>query len=249
MNTLAPPRTVVRAVVLALALGLAGCETTGPLAGFGGGPQQPLSAAEQQMQDDQKRFNDTVISAVMMGAAGGALVGGLGCLLAGCKGKDTAIAMGVGAGVGAAALGIDGYVTAKKEQAGKQNLRIVQAAANDVRQDNGKLQAYLASSGKVLNEGRSRLASLQRDVAAKRLTTEEAQQARQREERNIASMNQTLTQARKTRDQYIEASGKMADTPQNKRELDTEIRRMNQQITQLEGNVQAYNQALQVSRA
>ena len=246
MNTLAPPRVTARALILALAMSLAGCET---MPGLGGAPQQPLSAAEQQMQNDQKRFNDTVISAVLMGAAGGAAIGGLGCLLAGCRGKDAVGAAAVGAVVGGAALGIDGYVTAKKEQAGKQNLRAVQVAANDVRQDNGRLQAYLDSSGKVLNEGRTRLASLQRDVAAKRISAQEAQQTREREERNIASMNQTLTQARKTRDQYMEAAGKMSDTPQNKRDLDNEIRRMNQQIAQLEGNVQAYNQALQVSRA
>ncbi len=250
MNTLFhPSRTAVRALVLALAVSLAGCETMGPLSGLGGGPQVPLSPAEQQMRDDEKRFNDTVISAVLLGAAGGAAVGGLGCLIAGCKGRDTVKAAGIGAVVGGAALGIDGYVTAKKEQAGKQNLRAVQAAANDVRQDNNKLQAYLASSSKVLAEGQTRLASLQKDLAAKRIGTAEAQQAREREERNVASMNQTLAQARKTRDQYIEASTKMPDTPQNKRDLDGEIRRMNQQIATLESHVLAYNQALAVSRA
>lgn len=250
MNTLLnPPRGAVRALVLALAVSLAGCETMGPMAGFGGGPQVVLSPAEQQLRDDEKRFNDTVISAVLTGAAGGAAVGALGCLIAGCRGRDTVAAAGVGAVVGGAALGIDGYVTAKKEQAGKQNLRAVQAAANDVRQDNGKLQTYLASSNRVLSEGKTRLASLQKDVAAKRISTAEAQQAREREERNIASMSQTLAQARKTRDQYIEASTKLPDTPQNKRDLDNEIKRMNQQIATLESHVLAYNQALAVSKA
>ncbi|KQP11867.1 hypothetical protein [Pseudorhodoferax sp. Leaf267] len=249
MNASLFPRRATQAIALAVALSLAGCETMPSMPGFGNQNQVPLTAAEQQMQQDESRFNDTVISGVLTGALTGALVGGLGALALGGNSKNARNAAIGGAVVGATALGVDAYVTAKKEQAGRQQVRAAQAAAADVRQDSAKLQSYLDSSGRVLAEGRSRLASLQRDVAAKKLSAEEVQQARAREERNIASMNQTLNQARKTRDQYIEASGKLTDTPQNKRDLDNEIRRMNQQIAQLENNVQAYNQALAVSKA
>lgn len=249
MNTPVFPRRAAQAVALAVAMSLAGCESMPTLPGFGNQNQVQLTAAEQQMQQDESRFNQTVISGVLTGALGGALIGGLGALALGGNSKNARNAAIGGAVVGATAVGIDAYVTAKKEQAGRQQVRAAQAAAADVRQDNSRLQSYLDSSGKVLAEGRTRLAGLQRDVAAKKLSADEVQQARAREERNIASMNQTLSQARKTRDQYIEASGKLSDTPQNKRDLDNEIKRMNQQIGQLENNVQAYNQALAVSKA
>lgn len=241
---------------LAVALALAGCQTAGGVVKnpFDASSQQssaalPMSAAEQEMLADQERFNETVISAVLTGALVGAAACAAGALLFGKRGSDvgkSAVICGV---AGGAIAGIDGYVTAKNEQASRQKIRATQAAANDMRQDNQRLQAYIDSSNRVLAEGKARLASLKRDVAAKKLSTDEARQAREREERNIASMNETLKQARNTRDQYVEASAKMPDTPQNKRDLDAEIRRMNQQIAQLEANVSAYNQALQVSRA
>lgn len=259
MNKQSSWRQGASAVAIAVSLALAGCQTPGggmsnpfSSSSSGGASQtaaMPMSAAEQELMADQQRFNDTMISAVMTGALTGAAVGGIGALLLGGNSRDAAKGAVGGAVVGGVLAGIDGYVTAKQEQASRQRIRAVQAAANDVRQDNQRLQAYLDTSNRVLAEGKGRLATLKRDVAAKKLSADEARQATQREERNITSMNETLAQARKTRDQYVQASTKMQDTPQNKRDLDGEIRRMNQQIAQLEANVTAYNQALQVSRA
>jgi len=151
--------------------------------------------------------------------------------------------------IGGVVGGIDGYVTAKKEQNGRNEIRTLQAAADDVRKDNQKLQAFLDSSGNVLAEGKQRLAALQGDVAAKRISADQANQARQREEQNIASMNNTLAQAKKTRDQYTQAAAQFSGPAANKRDLDAEITRMNKQVAQLEGNIVEYNKALAVSKA
>lgn len=249
-----PPARLPRALAvwtLALSVTLtgAGCQTLGPLQPGGGTPAQPVSAAEQQMLDDEKRFNDTVIGGVLTGAAVGAAAGGLIGILRGDKKKDVIKKVGVGAAVGATAGGIDGYMTAKREQAGNNEVRALQAAAADVRQDNEKLQAYLASSGAVLREGQARLTTLRADLAAKRVSTEQAQQARLREERNITSMNAALGQAKQTRDQYKQAAAQFTGSAQSKRDLDAEIKRMDAQVAQLEKHIGDYNQALSVSRA
>ncbi|MEJ8849967.1 hypothetical protein [Variovorax rhizosphaerae] len=241
-----------RAIVAAVILSLAGCQAPGPTAGSSpaGAQSQSLSPAEMQLREDEERFNNTVISAVLTGAAGGALLGGVLGAVTGRKDKKSILTgAAAGAVVGGTALGIDGYLTAKKEQAGRQNVRAAQAAAADVQQDNNRLQAYLDTSSRVLAEGQARLAKLQRDIAAKKVSTAEAQQARAREEKNIASMNQTLTQARKTRQEYAEASEKLKGSRENTRDMDGEIRRMDQQIGQLESTVSAYNKALSVSKA
>lgn len=243
-------------LVLAVSLALTGCETMGggvqnPFSGLMSSQTSstlPVSPAEQAMMEDEKRFNDTVISAVLTGAVVGGLGAGLVAAASGEKSRNVRNATLGGAAVGATVLGIDGYVTAKKEQASRGRIRAVQAAANDVREDNQRLQRYIESSNRVLAEGQSRLASLRRDIASRKISAEEARQAQQREERNIASMNQTLTEARKTRDQYIDAASKLPDSRENKRNLDAEIIQMNTQIKTLEGNVAAYAQALQVSR-
>ncbi len=255
-NTLAPQRFVCSAVAAAVLLVMSGCKTPGPLQSgqsttpaTAAAPAVPLSAAEQQMRQDSDRFNKTVIGGVLTGAAVGAGVGVLAALLTGGNKKEIRNSAVAGAVVGGVAGGIDGYVTAKKEQSGRNEIRALQAAAADVRQDNQKLQAFLDSSGVVLSEGRQRLAALNGDLAAKRISAEQAQAARKREEQNIASMSTTLAQAKQTRDQYTQASAKFSGTPQDKRDLDGEIARMNRQVAQLEGNISEYNKALAVSGA
>ena len=128
-------------------------------------------------------------------------------------------------------------------------IRELQAATNDVRNDNQRLQAYLDSSGTVLNEGKARLASLSGDVKSRRLSIEQAEVARQREQQNIQAMSNTLTAAKKTRDEYIQNSAKLSGTPQDRRDIDGEIARMNRQVAQLEQNIADYNRALVASRA
>jgi hypothetical protein len=256
------PRFTTRAVAAMVALAIAGCQAPGGMQPGGQGatptastsrpappPPVQLSAAEQRMREDQDRFNKTVIGGVLTGAAIGAGAGLLVGVLTGANSKELRRDVVTGAVIGGVAGGVDGYVTAKKEQAGRNEIRAAQAAAADVRQDNQKLQAFLDSSGVVLAEGKARLAALRGDVAAKRVSAEQAHAARQREEQNIASMNATLAQAKTTRDQYTQASAKFTGPPQSKRDLDAEIARMNRQVAQLESNVAEYNKALVVSGA
>lgn len=255
MTSLFPQRFVCSAVGAAVLFSLSACQTPGPLRtsastqGTGGAPAAQLSPAEQQMRADSDRFNSTVIGGILTGAAAGAVTGALAAWLTGGNKKEVRNTAIAGAVVGGTIGGIDGYVAAKKEQAGRGQIRELQAAAADVRQDNQKLQAYLDSSGSVLNEGKSRLAALRSDVAAKRVSTKQAEAARKREEQNIASMNATLAQAKKTRDQYTQASAKMTGSIQDRRDIDVEIASMNKQVAQLESNITEYNKALAVSRA
>lgn len=239
---------VAAALAVCVALTTTGCETL-PQLGGSSAPAVALTPAEQQMRQDQQRFNSTVIGGVLTGAAVGAVGGALIGILSGDNKKEIGKKAVGGAVIGGVAGGIDGYVTAKREASGNNEIRALQAAAADVRKDNQNLQAYLSSSGTVLKEGQTRLAKLRNDVAAKRVSAEQAQQARQREEQNIASMNATLAGAKKTRGQYQEASAKFSGAPAAKRDLDAEITRMNAQVAQLENNVAEYNRALSVSRA
>jgi hypothetical protein len=262
MNSFATGPVVVRVIAAAVTLSLAGCPaTTGPLQKSSGDeapavktaaapiPAVQLTVSEQQMRKDSERFNHTVIGGVLMGAAAGGVGAAAITALTGGDSKQIRRNAITGAVVGGVVGGIDGYVTAKKEAAGNNEIRALQAATADVQQDNRKLQAFLDSSGQVLAEGKNRLAALRGDVAAKRVTAEQAEQARKREEQNIAAMNSTLTQAKTTRDQYTQASAKFSGTPQAKRDLDAEINRMNKQVAQLENNVSDYNRALAVSKA
>jgi hypothetical protein len=245
-------RGVCVVAAASMLMSVSGCQTTGFLASDAGAKTAqgiPLTAAETQMRQDAEQFDKTVIGGVMTGAAIGAVMGALAAVLSGGDSKqvrNTAIAGGLAGGV---LGGVDGYVTAKKQQSGRDEIRALQATAADVRQDNQKLQAFITSSDNVLAEGKTRLAALRNDVAAKKLSAQQAEQARQREEQNIKSMNNTLAQAKKTREQYAEAASKLSNSPQARRDIDSEIARMDKQVSALENNISEYNRALAVSKA
>ena len=251
-------RTMQSMLAVALALLLSACPTTNPLSNFIGsgdsGQAQsagtpPLTPAEKQLQEDEKRFYSTMMGGAFTGALVGAGAGVLGCHLAGYKDQRLRNCIIATTAAGGIAGGVDGYVTAKRESAGRDELRATQATINDVKQDNDKLKSYLSNSNQVLAEGQARLSTLRRDVQARKVSAAEADEARQREERNIASMSKTLDQVKQTRTNYVAASKKLTGDASSKRQLDTEIERMNAQIAQLEKTIGDYNRALAVSRA
>lgn len=242
MNITAQGRLRCMAVWLSAALALGGCKTMNPW-----GDDASLTPAERQMREDERKFNSTVASGVLLGALGGAVVGAVAAQATGGNSKHTRNAAVAGAVVGGTILGVDAHQTAKKQQEGDQKLRAVQSAAADLRQANDQLRSYIANSRQVLNEGKARLASLNADVAARRISAEQAQAARAREERNIASMQETLKQARQRQAEYAQASAKL--DPKERGSLDKQIADMNRQIEALENNVAEYNRALVVSRA
>jgi hypothetical protein len=257
------------ALAAALTLMLAACLTTNPLTGKSSSteisqdaesPEQaageaaaaqppPLTPAEKQLQEDEKRFYSTLMGGAFVGALAGAGVGVVGCHLAGYRDTRLRNCIAASTVTGGVLGGVDGYITAKREAAGRNELRALHATIADVRQDNDKLRSFISNSDRVLSEGRARLVTLRSDLARRRLSAEQAEEARQREERNIASMQKTLESAKQSRANYLAASKKLGGDPKSKRDLDAEIRRMNEQIAQLERNVSEYNRVLSVSRA
>jgi hypothetical protein len=208
-----------------------------------------LSPAERQMREDRDRFNKTVFGGMLFGAAAGAAVAVGKSVIDHDDPKQTRKNVLIGVTTGAIAGGVAGYVTAKKEQAGRNEVRALQGEVADVKRDNERLQAFIDSTNAVLAEGRARLAALSADVAAKRVSAQDAEAARKREEANIDAMKETLASAKKTRDQYTQAAAQFKARPQDKRDLDAEIQRMDKQVSQLEGNIAEYSRALAVSKA
>lgn len=254
MTNATPRQRLICSVVAVVFLATSsGCQTAKPLPASEGGTTQAeappvrLTASEEQMRKDDTRFYETVLG----GAVAGALTASALCVAAklltgGKKVGEAAVTCAV---IGLVVGGVDGYVVGKREKATRDKISELQAATDEVRKDNQNLQTFLDSSNIVLAEGKARLATLRSDLTAKRVSAAQADQARKREEENIASMNRTLKNARGARDVYASAAPKFNGTPQQKRDLDAEITRMNNQVAQLEKNIADYNEALAVSKA
>ncbi|NRF67070.1 hypothetical protein HLB44_08765 [Aquincola sp. S2] len=242
-----PQRASCIALAVVMALGGAGCKTSPRQAEQTGGP--PLTANEQRMREDEERARKSVIEAVIVSAALGAAACGLIAKATGgsrTNVRNSAIACAAGAG---ALVGADAYREEKLRKHNRNEIAAIQSTADDVKADNRDMQAYLDSSGRVLADGQQRLASMKADLAAKRITVADADAARRREENNIASMNETLKQAKTTRDDYKQAAAKFQGTGPARKNLDDEIAAMDRQVAQLERNIREYNRALAVSRA
>ncbi|MES2687309.1 MAG: hypothetical protein V4706_10835 [Pseudomonadota bacterium] len=239
---------------LVTALSLTGCETMTQKLGTQSwmpSAQQntpALTPAEAKLRADESRFQSTVFGGVVTGALMGAVAGAALSFMSGGNKKQTQQAALIG-GLGGAVLGgVDGYATAKKERAGNNEVAAIRSAVNDLQTDNARLAEVIATSDKVLMDGRARLASMKSDLTAGRLSQKQAEEARAREEGNVAVLNKALEKAKETRTQYAQAGRKMA-APAARRDLDTEIEKTDRQIAQLERNVSEYNLALAVSRA
>ncbi len=248
-SKLAMQRMACITLAAVLSLGTVGCATTGGGMGGSSSADASLSPAEQKLRADSERFDNTVIGGVIKGAATGAVLGGLWRAATGGDRHEIARAAVGGAVIGGALGGIDGYRTAKLQEAKMNEVAALQAMAQDVKTDNDRLQAFLDSSSTVLAEGKQRLAAVRGDVDAKRMTAAQAEAARKREEQNIAQMQATLKKAKDTQTQYAQTSATFQGSAANKRNLDAEIARMDRQISTLERNINDYNRALAVSKA
>jgi len=208
-----------------------------------------LTASEQKLRDDPIRFRNTVVGGMVTQGVQSCVGGAIDILMRG--GPRTSIKRGClnAAKTGIAAGAEDGYIVAVTEEANRRNIAATQLAASQVQQDNQRLQAFLDSSAQVLRDGQQRLATLKSDVANRRLSAAEAEQARQREEQNLQAMQNSLAEAKKTRVEYQKAASQFSTQRQNARDLDAQLKQMDAQIGALETNIDQYQKALRVSRA
>jgi hypothetical protein len=232
------------AAVVAVCLGIGGCQTTGL-----GGPtaQVPLTPAEQQLREDADRFNETVLG----GAATGAVVGAvLGALLGAASGKKENIAKGalLGAAAGGVLGGVDGYVTAKAQENSNNSVRMLNSMAQDVRKDNARLERIVANSNQVLNDSKAQLEQIKSDVTTKKMSVVQATAERSKIEENRKLLEETLETATNKRNNYHDAAKKLRDQGGNTKEMDREIAKLESQVHDLEANVASLNSALEVTR-
>lgn len=239
-----PLKSSARAAAIGLLFLGAGCASV-PLSPA---EQAKLTPAERKLREDKARFDDTVVGGAVQGAVIGAVLGAaVGAVRGGGREALAGAAIGAAAGGGLGAL--DGYRTAKLQQAKMDQAGAINAVADDVRKDNQRLQQFVAQSSTVLAEASARLESLRADVAAKRVSAAEAEAARKREQTNLREMESALTKAKKTRDDYQKVANSFQGSPAQGAKLSGELKAMEQQIATLEGNIARYGSAITASRA
>jgi hypothetical protein len=239
METSRSARLIALSLSIVLAVFASGCASV---------PDVQLTPAERKIRSDRERFEKTVIGGAAQGAAVGALIGALGGALSGGDRNQVAKAAAVGAAAGGALGALDGYKTAKLQQAKMNEASALAAIAADVRRDNAILGDLVTTSSGLIADARGRLDAVKREAAANRVSAQEVNAARRREEANLAELQKSLASAKKQREDYIKVANTM-NAPDQRRNVNAELSQMQSQIAKLEQNIAQYSSAITASRA
>ena len=204
------------AIVAMLVVVMTGCETTGGI---------ELTDDERALRDQSQVFNETVLG----GAAVGAGVGGITCMLLGQSAAECIPEMIAGAAVGAAG----GYLVAAKQEAAAEQVRQTDIVTRDVVADNEKIAKSVALARNVLDENRAAVTALRERIASNEAEAGEAEAMEARLRSNIETLNTTISKLNERKQTYVDALAALTDEGEDTSGLSAQVREMEAQITQL----------------
>jgi len=237
-------------LTLAVVLAIAGCANgQGGRPGMANGASSPpapncsdpgISNAERVICEDNATFNKTMLGGAATGAVAGAALGALGCWAAG---QDPLQCAAIGAVAGGVAGGIDGYVTAKEQEASRQNIRAIDAITNEVETENNKLARNVAAAKALSLEGQERLAKAQANLKSGQINAAQAEAERASVMRSRQQLDTMISNTEKQRQQFAEAQPK---TGESSNEFEAQMITLSKNIARLKQQRDKLNESLQV---
>lgn len=238
-------------LIPALLIGLAGCVTTGDTADsnpfaalFPTKEPKNLSPEERQMREDANVFRDTVLG----GAATIAGVAGLACMLEHGFDRDNLKKCAAYAAVGGLVGAIDGYRTAKKQEASRNKVREIDLITQEVEQRNAAAQRMLESSRKVVEQNRERISEVKQQVAQNEVREEQLAEEKNRLQSNIDVMNKSIGTLEQDKQTYQALADKLEMEGQDVAGLRSQVESMNLQVAALEQERNALEEINQTVR-
>lgn len=193
----------------------------------------------KQAQD----YNKTVAQGVLVGALAGAAIGAGTGAAANSKnrGEGALIGMAIGAAIGALGGGAAGTYYAKKKQDYANKEQRLDAIIADLDRQNAELEQLVQSAQSVIEADTRKIDEVSADLAAKRISKKQAEQRLDAVDDNSKFLKQQIDSLKEARDEWIDVAEKArADTNSPKlQKLDEQIGRLQQQITELEGELDA----------
>ena len=139
----------------------------------------------------------------------------------------------------------DGYRVAKTQEAARNRLRAVESVTEDMEADNQKLREMVDASEEILKESSGRLGKLREDVAQRKTRADEARRLTEQDRANVANLEKAIAEAKQAREAYQKTAQQMpASSGGKSRDLDAEIKKMDQQIAALERNLKQLQSAM-----
>lgn len=212
-----------------------------------GGSAGARTRSEKQLAEDSENFKNVVFGGFLKAMMTTGVQGGTLCLNRFLpylnsknkrsldRAKDQLLGCGAQVVVDNSIRGAsDGYRLAKTQEAARGQLRAVESVTEDMEADNEKLRAMVQTSEEILKESSGRLKQLRDDVSQRKTRADEARRLTEQDRANIANMEKVIADAKQVRDTYQKTAQQMPAGGGKPRELDGEIRKMDQQIATLE---------------
>lgn len=176
------------AVVSAVSILVAGCSTQMGRIGADDG-RDPCRAQLVQLDSTGNFFAEDIIRGAVIGAAGGAILGGLVAAASGGRGRNVATGAAIGAVAGGATGAAAGYFAARQRQAQDQ-AQLNQQIAQDVSAENASIDRTQRAFDLLMDCRFQTAQRIRQDFAAQRIQRGQAQAAladvRGRVQRDVA---------------------------------------------------------------
>lgn len=224
-------KTILRPVAAAVAACflLAACASDGNKPGSG--PNGQLTPEEQRLRQQADTFNQTVVEGAVVGCIAGTL---LGLLVAGKnnRGEGAAVGCAAGAAVGG---GAGAYVADKQEEYANTEQRY-NAMIDDVHKDNERLAGLIQTARSTIATDKGRIEQIDADLAAKKITMDQAKARMARVDDNTAYLQKTIASLKDRRDKYVAANqqSQAGTSTAQRAKMDQEIKNLEGQIAQLD---------------
>lgn len=161
------------AVVSAVSILVAGCSTQMGRIGADDG-SDPCRSQLVQLDSTGNFFAEDIIRGAVIGAAGGAILGGLVAAASGGRGRNVATGAAIGAVAGGAAGAAGGYFAARQRQAQDQ-AQLSQQIAQDVSTENASIDRSQRAFDLLMDCRFATVQRIRQDFAAQRLQRGQAQ--------------------------------------------------------------------------
>lgn len=201
----------------------------------------PLSPSERQLRRQSSVFDNSYVQSCMATGIGAAV---LTYLLSGeNRGRRSAAAFAAGCGIG---MGVNSYV---QQQRGRyrNNEQRMHAYIADIRNSNRHLQQLIATSARVREQDRRRIADIDHAYQSRRISRAEAERRLDRVRSNRDHLRETLHALLKKQTEWERVSRIERNSGVNTRRLDEEIARLREQVDHLEAEIDLMDREISAS--
>lgn len=230
----------VSAAAIAALLMVQGCAgVSGPAA-----DAPPPTPAEQRLAAQKSDYNRTLAEGLVIGTVGGAALGaGIGAAVTRSRGAGALIGAGIGALAGAMIGGATGnYYAEKKQKYANEEDRLDSMIA-DAEAYNAKAAATLATTRSMVVDDQQRLATIDQEVAANRMSKAQAERQLAGVDRRRQLLRDTIASQQARRDEWRQAVAEARRDSDNPKvaEVDQQIARLESQIALMQQELDALN--------